>query len=227
MNSNFPGSESVVQEAWTTLHGANHMAVAYRYRATQLTQWKRLRDFISLGVAPALLCVTFVWENVILRSSLFIISGLCSVSSWAWMIFGFSYNWDNQLRLSIDIPLKLTPIISELKESIEVFNQAKRNSDKKVIEQTSDKIKKLIKKINELKEEIEREQVYAKPWMNLMAQQHTMRLYDGKCGSCYQHWIPGSQVFNSDHAKKFLNKAKLKRIKGLCESCGQKLPNQP
>ncbi len=43
---------------------ANHMAVAYRHRATQLTKWKRLRDFISLGVAPGLLCATFVWESV-------------------------------------------------------------------------------------------------------------------------------------------------------------------
>ena len=226
MNYNNPGSNSVLEESWTTLHHANHMAEAYRYRATQLTKWKRLRDFISLGVAPGLLFATFVWDNSLLRTILLVISGICSVSSWSWFIFGFSYNWDNQLRLSIDVPLKLKLIISEIKEEIEVFTTAKQNQDNKAIEQTASKLKKLMQQVNSLNEDIDREQVYAKPWMNLMAQQHTMRYQNGKCGSCYQEWIPGSEVFNSDNAKEFLKKAKQKKLKGRCESCGQKLPNE-
>lgn len=202
------------------------MAVAYRLRATQLTKWKRLRDFISLGVAPGLLCATFVWENIVLRNALFVISGICSVSSWVWVIFGFSYNWDNQLRLSIDVPLKLSLIVSEIKERIEIFGAAQRNNNTQIAEETVNRLKNLMQQVHSLNEEIEREQVYAKPWMNLIAQQNTMRFFDGKCGSCYQSWIPGSEVFNSDKAKKFLEKAKRNKLTSICESCGQKL-NQP
>lgn len=227
MSSSLSGYDSILQDAWAALHMASHMAVAYRLRATQLTKWKRLRDFISLGVAPGLLCATFVWENVVLRNSLFIISGICSVSSWAWVIFGFSYNWDNQLRLSIDIPPKFSLIISEIKENIEIFTNAQNSNNVQVVERSSNKLRSLIHQVHSLREDIEREQVYAKPWMNLMAQQDTMRFNNGKCGSCYQSWVPGSGVFNSDQAKKFLNAAKRKKLKGVCESCGQKLPNQP
>ena len=227
MNRNFSGYDSVLKEAWATLHTASHLATAYRLRATQLTQWKRLRDFISLGVAPGLLVATFVWENVVLRSFLFIISGVCSVSSWAWVIFGFSYNWDNQLRLSIDVPPKLSLIISEIKEGIEIFTAEQRDNNTQVAEQSSNKLKGLIQQVHCLKEDIEREQVHVKPWMNLRAQQETLRFNDGKCGSCYQPWIPGSDVFNSDKAKRFLSEAKRKNLKGICESCGQKLPSQP
>lgn len=227
MGSNFSGYDSVLQDAWTSLHMANHMGVAYRFRATQLTKWKRLRDFISLGVAPGLLFATFVWGNVVLRSSLFIISGICSVSSGAWVIFGFSYNWDNQLQLSIKIPPKLSLIVSELKENIEIFTNAQPTNNTQIIDQSASKIKSLMHQVHSLKEDIEREQVYAKPWMNLMAQQDTMRSHNSKCGSCYQPWIPGSEVFNSDQAKKFLNEARRKKPKGICGSCGQKLQNQP
>ena len=129
MNNSLSGYDSILQDAWSALQTASHMAVAYRLRATQLTKWKRLRDFISLGVAPGLLCATFVWENLALRNSLFVISGICSVSSWSWVIFGFSYNWDNQLRLSIDIPPKLSLIISEINENIEIFTIAQSSSN--------------------------------------------------------------------------------------------------
>lgn len=227
MNSNLCGYDSVLQEAWTTLHTANHMAVAYRHRATQLTKWKRLRDFISLGVAPGLLCATFVWENVVLRNSLFIISGICSVSSWVWFIFGFSYNWDNQLKLSIDIPPKLSLIISEIKENIEIITASQNNNKTQTAEPSFHKLKKLIHQVRTINEDAEREQVHAKPWMNLIAQQDTMRFYDGQCGSCYQRWIPGSEVLNSDLAKKLLNEAKRGKLKGICRACGQNLPNQP
>lgn len=219
-------SDTIFKEAWTTLHQANHTAEAYRYRATQLTKWKRLRDFLNLGVAPTLLLATFVWENTVVRNVLLAASGICSISSWSWVIFGFSYNWDNQLRLSIDVPLKLKLIISEIKEEIEIFVTARNNQDNKAEEQSANKLKKLMQQVHNLNEDIEREQVYAKPWMNLMAQQHTMRYQYGKCGSCYQEWIPGSEVFNSDNAKEFLKKAKQKKLKGRCESCGQKLPNE-
>ncbi len=227
MNSNLTGYDSILQEAWATLQKANHMAVAYRLRATQLTKWKRLRDFISLGVAPGLLSATFVWENIVLRNTLFIISGICSVSSWIWVIFGFSYNWDNQVRLSIDFPPKLSLIVSEMREKIEIFVAAQRNNNTQVAEETANKLKSLMQQVHSLNKDIEREQVYAKPWMNLIAQQDTMRFYDGKCGACYQTWIPGSEIFNSDKAKKFLKRAKHKNLNGICESCGQKLPNQP
>jgi hypothetical protein len=118
-------------------------------------------------------------------------------------------------------------MVSDIKESIEIFNNAQRNSNTPIAEQSASKIKSLMLQIYSLKEEIEREQVYAKPWMNLMAQQDTMRFHSSKCGSCYQSWIPGSEVFNSDQAKKFLNEAKRKNLKGFCGSCGQKLPNKP
>jgi hypothetical protein len=162
------------------------LALRDLYRATQLTKWKRLRDFISLGVAPALLSTTFVWENPILRTTLFVISGLCSVSSWTWFIFGFSNNWDNQLQLSIDVPIKLRLIIPEIKEEIDNLQAAQQNQDKTAIKQTCQKLKKLIQQVNSLHEDIDRQQVFSKPWMNLLAQQHTMKFHQGKCGSCYQ-----------------------------------------
>lgn len=202
------------------------MAEAYRYRATQLTKWKRLRDFISLGVAPGLILMTFGWDSLWLRNVSLILSGLCSVSAWVWVIFGYSNNWDNQLQLSIDIPIKLRLIVSEIKEEIEIFTTAKDNQNTKVREQTGNKLKKLMHQVHSLNEDIEREQVYVKPWMNLMAQQHTMRYQNGKCGSCYQKWIPRSEVFNSDNAKEFLKKAKQKKLKNVCESCGQKLTSK-
>lgn len=227
MNSNLSGYDSTLEEAWTTLHKANHLVIAYRFRATELTQWKRLRDFVSLGVAPGLLCATFVWENAILRNVLFVISSSCSVSSWVWVIFGFSNNWENQLSLSIDVPIKLSLIVSEIKEKIEVFSASRRDNNAQVAEVTANKLKILIQQVHSLNENIEREQVYVRPWMNLIAQQNTMRFYDGKCASCYQLWIPGSEVFNSDKAKNFLKKAKRNKLTNTCEFCGQKLPSKP
>jgi hypothetical protein len=228
MNSNFSGYESVLQDAWDTLYQANHLAVSYRHRATQLTQWKRQRDFISLGVAPGLLCATFVWENVPLRTILYIISGLCSVASWVWVIFGFSYNWDNQLRLSLDTPPKFSSIVSDIKENIEIFQQSQQSKNTDIAEESYKKLKNLIDKFRESKTELEREQVLVSSWMNLMGQQNTMQLYhQNKCGSCYQNWKPGSVVFKSDEAKKFLQEAEKRKREDFCKFCGQKLPKPP
>jgi len=228
MSSGFsPGFDSVISEAWATLQDANHKAVAYSLRATQITKWKRLRDFISLGVAPGLLIATTVWNNEILRNSLVAFSGICSLSSWLWVLFGLSYNWENQLRVSIDVPPKLSEIVSEMKETIEVFTNAQNNNNHQEARDAVAKLRDLVQRVNSLRQEIRRDQVYANPWMNLMATQDTMQCCSGKCGSCYQMWTPGSEIFNSDKAKKFLRKAKKGKINGVCEFCGQQLPTKP
>lgn len=220
------GFDSVISEAWATLQDANHKAVAYNLRATQITKWKRLRDFISLGVAPGLLIATTVWNNEILRNFFVVFSGICSLSSWLWVLFGLSYNWENQLRVSIDVPPKLSEIVSEIKETIEIFTNAQNINSHQEARDAAAKLREFIQRVNSLRQEIRRDQVYASPWMNLMATQDTMQSCSGKCGSCYQMWIPGSEIFNSDKAKKFLKKAKQGKIKGVCEFCGQKLPTK-
>lgn len=224
VNNSSAGFDSVLSEAWATIQDANHKAVAYNLRASQITKWKRLRDFVSLGVAPGLLMATTVWQNEPLRNSLVIISGICSLSSWLWFLFGFSYNWDNQLRLTIDIPLKLTEIVSEMKENIEIFTNARNSNNIQIAEGAVLRLRNLMQRMNSLRQEIQRDQVYASPWMNLMATQDTMRTCNAKCGSCDQMWIPRSEIFNSDKAKIFLNKARKNKLKGVCEFCGQRLP---
>ncbi|MEG4118407.1 hypothetical protein QUA43_13150 [Microcoleus sp. N9_B4] len=228
MASSFPsGFDSVISEAWVTLQDANHKALAYNLRASQITKWKRLRDFVSLGVAPGLLIATTVWNNELLRNFLVVFSGLCSLASWLWVLFGLSYNWDNQLRVSIDVPPKLSELVSEMKEAIEIFTNAQNNNKQQEAKDAAAKLRILIQRVNSLGHEIRRDQVYASPWMNLMATQNTMQSCSAKCGSCYQMWIPGSEVFNSDKAKRFLKKAKQGKIKGVCEFCGQNLPRTP
>ncbi|HEY9728433.1 MAG TPA: hypothetical protein V6D50_18450 [Chroococcales cyanobacterium] len=107
VNSSSAGFDSVLREAWATLQDANHKAVAYDFRASEITKWRRLRDFASLGVAPFLLMAPTVWQNELLRNVLVALSTVASLSSWLWFILGLSYNWDNQLRLTIELPLKL------------------------------------------------------------------------------------------------------------------------
>lgn len=218
------GYDALLQEAWASLHCANHMAVAYRYRATQLTNWKRLRDFISLGVTPGLLIAISVWENALLRNILLVISGVCSVSSWLWFIFGFSYNWENQLRLSIEIPKELSIVVPKIREEIEAFAISRNNTHAQNLGDTVTKLRDLISQVRLLIQEIEREQVHVKPWMSLLAQQKTMKDYEGKCGTCNQQWVAGSEILNSEDAKRFLEKAQRNQLKGICKSCGQKLP---
>lgn len=136
VNNSSAGFDSVIKEALLTLYDANHKAIAYKLRASQITKWKRLRDFVSLGVAPGLLIATTVWQNEPLRNFLVIFSGVCSLSSWLWFLFGFSYNWDNQLRVSLDIPLKLTEIVVEIKENIEIYTNAINNNNIQVTKDT-------------------------------------------------------------------------------------------
>lgn len=78
--------------------------------------------------------------------------------------------------------------------------------------------------MNSLHQEIQRDQVYASPWMNLIATQYTLHNCDAKCTCCDQMWMPRSEIFNSDDAKLFLKKAKKNKIKDACKCCGQKLP---
>lgn len=224
VNSSSAGFDSVISEAWATLQDANHKALAYRLRASQITKWKRLRDFISLGVAPGLLMATTVWDNALLRNFCVVFSGVCSLSSWLWFLFGFSYNWENQLRVSIDIPPKLEEIVSEMKENIEIFAHTRNSNNAQAAEGSITKLRNLIQQVNSLRQEIQRDQVYASPWMNLIATQNTLQFCSAKCGACYQMWVPGSEVFNSDRAKRFLKKAKQGKLKGVCEFCGQRLP---
>lgn len=219
------GLESILKEGWAAIHEGNHLSEAYRHRAIQITKWRRLRDFINLGVAPSLILATSVGDNYWLRNILLAISALCSISSWTWVIFGFSYNWENQLKLSIDIPSELRLIVSEIKEEIEIFVNAKQNQNDLILEQTASKIKKLIRQVHSARSKIEYQQVYVAPWMNLMAQQNTMRLHNAKCGSCGHEWIIGSKIFNSDEAREFIKKAKQKKIQGICADCGQKHSN--
>jgi hypothetical protein len=182
---------------------------------------------LELLVAPGLLIATTVWNNEILRNFLVVFSGVCSLSSWLWVLFGLSYNWENQLRVSIDVPPKLSEIVAEMKEAIEVFTNAQNSNNHQEARDAAAKLRELIQGVNSLRQEIRREQVYASPWVNLMATQETMQSCSGKCGSCHQMWIPGSEIFNSDKAKKFLKRAKQGKIKGICEFCGQKLPTKP
>ncbi|MFN7415540.1 MAG: hypothetical protein ACK5RT_16910 [Dolichospermum sp.] len=219
--------ETLRKDAWSALQDANHLAVAYRLRATQLTKWKRVRDFISLGVTPGLLSATFVWENAVLRTILFIISGLCSVSSWVWVTFGLSFNWDNQLRLSIEIPQKLSLLMPDIEENLESLTNLQNTKNEQEAEKAANKLKNLVQQVKSLRGELEREQVHIKPWMNLIAQQDTMRNRNGRCGSCYQEWIPGSKILNTDAAKALIRKAKTNKLQRICEDCGQKLPSNP
>ena len=224
--NNIAGYDSILNESWNTLHQANHDTTAYHHRAIQLTNWKRLRDFISLGVAPGLLASTTVWDNTPLRNLLIMIAGICSISSWLWYIFGSSYNWDIQLQTSIDVPSKLKLIIPEIKEEIEIFNKAKNQNNIQLMDQSAKRLKKLKEKANSLHQKIVDQQVHVKPWMNLLAQQDTMRFHEGQCGVCYQKWIPGSDVLNSDKAKEFIKNAKNKKVDDYCEFCGQRMPNK-
>jgi hypothetical protein len=157
--------DTVLKDAWFALHDANHLAVAYRRRAIQLTKWKRIRDFINLGMAPSLILLAVVWENTLLRTVLFATSGICSISSWAWVIFGFAFNWDNQLRLSIEIPQKLSLLIPDIDEKIKILYETTSEQEAK---QAADKLRMLIRQVKGLRGELEREQVHIKPWMNLI-----------------------------------------------------------
>ncbi|MGM3304702.1 hypothetical protein ACSQ6I_01710 [Anabaena sp. WFMT] len=221
------GYETVRKDAWFALQDANHLAVAYRLRATQLTKWKRVREFINLGVAPGLLSATFVWDNAVLRTILVVFSGLCSVSSWVWVIFGFSFNWDNQLSLSIEIPQKLSLLIPDIEENLESLTNLQNTNNGQEAEKAANKLKNLMQQVKSLKGELEREQVHIDPWMNLIAQQDTMRNRNGKCGSCYQEWIPGSKILNTDSAKALIKKVKTNKLQGICEDCGQQLSRTP
>ncbi|HEY9728434.1 MAG TPA: hypothetical protein V6D50_18455 [Chroococcales cyanobacterium] len=111
-----------------------------------------------------------------------------------------------------------------MRENIEIFINSRSADDTKSAEDAILKLKNLIQRMNYLRQEIQRDQVYASPWMNLMATQDTMRTCNARCSSCNQKWIPGSEIFNSDRAKFFLNKAKKNKLKGVCLFCGQKLP---
>ncbi|UKP01423.1 hypothetical protein [Nostoc sp. UHCC 0870] len=186
VNSSSAGFDTVISEAWATLQDANHKAVAYKLRASQLTKWKRLRDFISLGVAPGLLIATTVWDNALLRNFCVVFSGVCSLSSWLWFLFGFSYNWDNQLRVSIDIPPKLEEIVSAMKENLEILGHARNNNNLQASEVAITKLRNLIQQVNSLRQEIERDQVYVSPWMNLIATQNTLQFCNAKWGKSSQ-----------------------------------------
>ena len=215
--------DTVLKDAWFALHDANHLAVAYRRRAIQLTKWKRIRDFINLGMAPSLILLAVVWENTLLRTFLFIASGICSTSSWAWVIFGFAFNWDNQLRLSIEMPQKLSLLIPDIDEKIKFLYETTSEQEAK---QAADKLRMLTRQVKGLRGELEREQVHIKPWMNLIAQQDTMQKYNAKCAGCYQSWIPGTKILNQRTAQNLIGKAKKNKLKDICEECGQKLPNR-
>ncbi len=215
--------DTVLKDAWFALHDANHLAVAYRRRAIQLTKWKRIRDFINLGMAPSLILLAVVWENTLLRTVLFITSGICSISSWAWVIFGFAFNWDNQLRLSIEMPQKLSLLIPDIDEKIKLLYETTSESEAK---QAAEKLRMLTRQVKGLRGELEREQVHIKPWMNLIAQQDTMQKYNAKCAGCYQNWIPGTKILNQRTAQNLLATAKNNKLKDICEECGQKLPNR-
>lgn len=221
MNSYADRYDKVLKDAWFALHDANHLAVAYRLRAIQLTKWRRIRDFINLGMAPSLILLAFVWENPLLRTILVIVSGICSISSWAWEIFGFAFNWDNQIRLSIEIPQKLSLLIPEIDENIKLLYETVSEQE---ATQLANKLRLLTRQVKGLRGELEREQAHIKPWMNLIAQQDTMQRHDAKCLGCYQKWIPGSKILNQRTAQNLLRKAKSSKLQDSCEECGQKLP---
>lgn len=212
--------DTLRKDAWHTLHDANHLAKAYRLRAIELTKWQRIRDFINLGVAPALLLLTFTWEDVLLRNILFCISGICSVSSWMWTIFGSAFNWNNQLHLSIEIPQKLSFIIPDIDENLKILHDANTEEEARL---AANKLKVLTRRVKELRGEIEREQVHVKSWMNLIAQQDTMQKYEATCLGCYQKWIPGSRILDQGRAIDLLKDSRRHKLKDICEQCGQKL----
>jgi hypothetical protein len=115
----------------------------------------------------------------------------------------------------------------DIEENLESLTNLQNTKNEQEAEKAANKLKNLVQQVKSLRGELEREQVHIKPWMNLIAQQDTMRNRNGRCGSCYQEWIPGSKILNTDAAKALIRKAKTNKLQRICEDCGQKLPSNP
>jgi hypothetical protein len=193
---------------------ARHIGFAHRERAVQLTKTKRFLEIVSLAIAPFFILSAVNTHDKTILTIAISIAGTLSLLVWVVKIIMLVQKIDKQLQSSIELPIQTDKLISDLKSLGETVNWGSPT------ELESERIRNLIKEINRLHDELEKEQIYVEDWMNLIAQQRTMKQENLNCAIC-------SRPFNDIPFSKSKSKTRIKEIKKdvddskYCHTCGQ------
>lgn len=192
-----------------------------------MTKWSRARDFIALAVAPLILIVASRFSSgwTTTNQVLLILSFVCSTAAWFWAIGSMVYKLDNQLKLSLSIPQRLAILIPDLRYKL--TKAATQDTTNRAI--LIDEIRDIIEDFEKLRGTLENEQVFVDGWMNLVAQQQTLRLLKNegsRCGDCGSEWLQSSEILSKKQAKKIIKTKDSGKLGANCSKCGQIIQNQ-
>lgn len=205
--------KQTIAEAEQQLAAAYHMSISYGLRADELTNWKRLLDFISLGVGPGIILI--VADKPYLRQIGITLAGLCSIAAYIWIVFGCSFQWDVQKDTSRktssssrDFYNRLRKLLAEIEDSN--ITENRRRQLLTAVEETLREFEQLIVRVEEAS-------VRMKSWMTLIAQQQTMMELGTSCSVCEKYWDKAvhKPLFIAD-AKRFCKKPN----QAACRACG-------
>ena len=196
---------------------ANHISGSYGKRASQLRNWKRTLDFISLGVAPGILLV--VVDKPYFREAGLVLAGLCSSAAYVWAVFTYTFEWARQLEVSQDATTRAHQISQQLKDVLGEIRARSTEEDGNPYELIPS-VEKLIGQYERMYAEINGAGIAIKPWMTLISQQETMLETKSLCGECGNHWdTTKHRMFSANEAKRFL-KTRESNYPDNCGTCG-------
>jgi len=204
-------------KCWKAIFDATLISKAHRFRAEQLTQWSRKHQVLNYCIAPSFLLVATQVNNPTFLSIAVIISGALSTVTFIWGMANFIHKHERQLFVSIDLPLRADGVVSDLKIVMDNIDWSQPSQ----IHQNQ--IDNYLEKLKGLRHTLETEQIYVENWMNIIAQQHTMRIEDIECGICNSKLT--ELQLNIKNAKKRAKKIKHNDEDNpeYCHCCGQKI----
>ena len=212
---------ALVRQARVQQWRAQHWAWAYQYRAAQLTAWRRWIDVLGLVVSPSLI-VGFVGLGVDAPRFFKVLVGISatlSTATAALTVTSLIHKWDTQLAFSLTFPSRARTLATRIERLLFAIIDSPADAPNTTI-----RLQELLDESNALFADLEQNQMYVPPWIELTAQQMTMMDHAASCARCRQEWPQGRRPHTESEAKRFTRK--ITKYPNHCHACALPLPQE-